>query len=114
MHVPLWYSILIPNGTLMSARVVRVRTIRTMVRTRVRTRVPWYTVYHGTDGTYSSTMVHVYVHVYVLVIVVEIRAADRHRCRVGTSTVVYRDVFYADNAHVVLQLHLSACISSRF
>ncbi len=23
----------------------------------------------------------------------------RHRCRVGTSTVVYRDVFYADNAH---------------
>jgi hypothetical protein len=23
----------------------------------------------------------------------------RHRCRVGTLTVVHRDVFYADNAH---------------
>ncbi len=23
----------------------------------------------------------------------------RHRCRVGTPTVVYRDAFYADNAH---------------
>jgi hypothetical protein len=41
-----------------------------------------------------------YVRTHMLArIVVEIRAADIHRCRVGTSTVVYRDVFYADNAH---------------
>jgi hypothetical protein len=32
-------------------------------------------------------------------IVVEIRAADIAVELVGTSTVVYRDVFYADNAH---------------
>ncbi len=44
-------------------------------------------------------------------IVVQIDPRCRHRCRVGTSPVVYRDVFYADNAHyVVSPLHLAGCL----
>ncbi len=78
--------------------------------TRVRTRVPWY----------SSTMVRTRVRTRepsrVRTVLREAMQAlvrlgphacedcggdprCRHRCRVGTSTVEYRDVFYADNAH---------------
>ncbi len=62
--------------------------------------VPWYADYgHTTETVLREAMqalVRVQAHMLAR-IVMEIRAAQR--CRVGTSTVVYRDVFYADNAH---------------
>ncbi len=82
--------------------------------------VPWY---HGTmvleyvwpyTCTYSSTG----TQNKSARIVVEIRAADiAVELEPQLYQVVYRDVFYADNAHyhmVVFPLHLSASISSRF
>jgi hypothetical protein len=79
------------------------------------TKVPWYqkngTIvvleYHWyhTNGTYLGTMVRGDAGAGARAVphACEDCGGDprcRHRCRVGTSTVVYRDAFYADNAHL--------------
>ena len=63
---------------------------------KIGTRVPMVPIWYSSTNPAVRTRVLEYVHVYS-----EYHGTRcRHRCRVGTSTVVYRDAFYADNAHL--------------
>ncbi len=89
------------------------------------TRVPWYKWYHGTRTMVPLVRTIIVNHgtrvlpwnrhtrvplvlEYQFLVRTMVHACEdcggdprcRHRCRVGTSTVVYRDAFYADNAHL--------------